>query len=78
MKFKIKVPQTLEQAARLKKWLESILHTLAGKVQRYASNMVYQIKATEDEEDMLRPQKQAQMAWQAERLSNFDLAGAMR
>lgn len=69
MKFKIKVPQTLEQAAKLRAWLESILHTLTGKNRRYASNMIYQVKATEDEEDLLREQKQAQFAWQAERLN---------
>lgn len=69
LRFKIKVPKTLEQAAKLKAWLESILHTLSGKAQRHASNMIYQVKATEGLEDLLRPQKQAQMAWQAERLS---------
>lgn len=68
-KFKIKVPQTLEQAFTLRAWLESILHTLSGKSHRHASNLIYQVKATEDEADLLREQKQAQLAWQAERLS---------
>lgn len=68
-KFRIKVPKTLEQAVKLRRWLESILHTLSGKAHRHASNMIYQVKATEDEEDLLREQKQAQFAWQAERLA---------
>lgn len=68
-KVKIKVPQTLEQAAKLRAWLESILHTLSGKPHRHATNLIYQVKATQDETDLLRPQKQAQFAWQAERLT---------
>ena len=68
-RLKIKIPQTLDQAAKLRTWLEGTLHTLSGKAHRHATNLIYQVKATEDEADLLREQKQAQIAWQAERLS---------
>ena len=69
MKFKIKIPQTLEQAAKLRKWLEQIQHKTPRPAKNFVSNLIYQIKATEDEADLLRPEKQAQMAYQAKRLA---------
>lgn len=66
-KFKIKVPQTLEQALKLKAWLESILHTLTGRAYRFASNIVYQIKGAETQEDIDR--LQPFIAYQAQRLA---------
>ncbi|MCS3691989.1 hypothetical protein ABIF07_001095 [Bradyrhizobium elkanii] len=65
--FKIKVPQTLDQAAKLRKWLESILHTLTGRAYRFASNIVYQIKGAETQEDIDR--LQPFIAYQAQRLA---------
>lgn len=67
VKFRIKVPKTLEQAAKLKSWLESILHTLSGKVHRFASNIVYQIKGAKTQADLDR--LQPFMAYQADRLA---------
>lgn len=69
LRFKIKVPQTLDQAAKLRKWLEQIAHKTALPARNFVSNLIYQIKATEDEADLLRPEKQAQMAYQAKRLA---------
>lgn len=67
LRFKIKVPTTLEQAAKLKSWLESILHTLSGRPYRFASNMVYQIKGAKTQADIDR--LQPFMAYQAEKLA---------
>lgn len=68
MKVKIKVPQTLDQAAKLRIWLHSILPKLHGKPFRYASNMVYQLKSAETEEDIAR--LQPFIAYQADRLAD--------
>lgn len=69
LKFLIKTPKTLEQAAKLRKWLEQIAHKTALPARNFVSNLIYQIKATESEADLLRPEKQAQMAYQAKRLA---------
>lgn len=69
LKFLIKTPKTMEQAAKLRKWLEQIAHKTALPARNFVSNLIYQIKATEDEADLLRPEKQAQMAYQAKRLA---------
>ncbi|MCW2228056.1 hypothetical protein QIH87_49980 (plasmid) [Bradyrhizobium elkanii] len=68
-KFKIKIPQTLDQSAKIRKWLEQIAHKTASPARNFVSNLIYQIKATESEADLLRPEKQAQMAYQAKRLA---------
>lgn len=65
--FKIKVPKTLEQATKLKAWLESILRTLTGNMHRFASNIVYQIKGAKTQADIDR--LQPFMAYQADRLA---------
>lgn len=67
--FRIKIPQTLDQAAKLRKWLEQIAHKTSIPARNFVNNLIYQIKATEDETDLLRPEKQAQMAYQAKRLA---------
>lgn len=69
LRFRIKVPQTLEQAAKLRKWLEQIAHKTSLPARNFVNNLIYQIKATEDEADLRRPEKQAQMAYQAKRLA---------
>lgn len=66
-RFKIKVPQTLDQATKLKAWLDSILHTLSGKPHRFASNMAYQIKGARTQADLDR--LQPFMAYQSRRLA---------
>lgn len=68
-KFRIKVPKTLEQAAKLKAWLETILHTLSGPTYRFASNIVYQIKGAETQADIDR--LQLFMAYQAKTLTQL-------
>ncbi|MEZ0062695.1 hypothetical protein ABIF26_008255 [Bradyrhizobium elkanii] len=68
-KFKIKVPQTLEQAIKLKAWLETILNTLSGPAYRFASNIVYQIKGAKTQEDIDR--LQPFMAYQAKTLNQL-------
>ncbi|MGX1362607.1 hypothetical protein [Bradyrhizobium elkanii] len=67
LKVRIKVPATLEQAAKLRKWLEQIAHKTSLPARNFVSNLIYQIKATESEADLLRPEKQAQMTYQAKR-----------
>lgn len=71
LKVRIKVPATLEQAAKLRKWLESILHTLSGKAHRFASNIVYQIKGAKTQADLDR--LQPFMTYQAQRLASVSL-----
>lgn len=67
--FKIKVPQTLDQAAKLRKWLEQIAHKTPKLAKPFVSNLIYQIKAVEDEADLLSPAKQAHFAYQVEKLA---------
>lgn len=69
LKFLIKIPKTMEQAAKLRKWLEQIAHKTALPARNFVNNLIYQIKATEDEADLQRSEKQAQMAYQAKRLA---------
>ena len=65
--------RALDQAAALRKWLEQIQHKTPRPASNFVSNLIYQIKATEDEADLLRPEKQAQMAYQRDRLASVSL-----
>ncbi|MEY9676013.1 hypothetical protein ABIE93_005947 [Bradyrhizobium elkanii] len=66
-KFRIKVPQTLDQAAKLRKWLEQIAHKTSLPARNFVSNLIYQIKGAKTQADLDR--FQPFMAYQAERLA---------
>jgi len=66
LKFRVKVPATLEQAAKLRNWLERQRHKTPRPAQNYLSNIVAQCKSIRDEHDLKRVQPM--IAWQAERL----------
>lgn len=63
-KLKIKVPQTMEEAAKLRKGLEREMHKTPRPALNFLSNVVHQIKATVDLADLQRPAKQAAIAYQ--------------
>ena len=67
LRFRVKVPRTLEQAAKLRTWLESLRHKTPRPAQNFLSNIVAQCKGLRDEDDLKR--MQPQIAWQAERLA---------
>ncbi|BBB99425.1 hypothetical protein [Bradyrhizobium elkanii] len=66
-KLKIKVPQTMEEAAKLRNGLERVMHQTPRPALNFLSNAVYALKATIDLADLLRPAKQAALAYQLER-----------
>jgi hypothetical protein len=66
-KFKIKVPQTFDQAAKLRKWLEQIQHKTQRPELSFISNLIYQIKGAKTQADIDR--LQPFMAYQAEKLA---------
>lgn len=66
-RFRVKVPQTLDQAAKLRNWLERQRHKTPRPAQNYLSNIVAQCKSIKDEHDLKRVQPM--IAWQAERLA---------
>lgn len=71
LRVTVKVPRTLDQAAKLKYWLDTLLHKAKPPVHRFMSNVIYQVKGMQDEADLER--LQPFMAWQIERINKHGL-----